>query len=88
MCVPRGAPNPSAGCRRTQAVGVRHGGLTVLDFGGTAPDVAFAPTTYGPSTYFDDKADTATLSRAFKKVQGLARDHEASLDLIRGKPEG
>ncbi|MDQ2582657.1 helix-turn-helix domain-containing protein [Saccharothrix yanglingensis] len=60
-----------------------NGGVTVLDFGGTAPSVAFTPTVYGPSTYFDDEADAAALLRAFRAVQGLARDHAASVDLIR-----
>jgi hypothetical protein len=62
---------------------VSTGGLIVLDFGGTAPSVAFGPTVYGPSTYFDDAGDTAKLLRAFRKVQELARDHADTIELIR-----
>lgn len=61
---------------------VPSGGLIVLDFDGTAPNVAFAPTIYGPSTYFDDPVDTANLLRAFRKVQGLARGHADTIELI------
>ncbi|MDR6596945.1 helix-turn-helix transcriptional regulator [Saccharothrix longispora] len=63
------------------------GGVTVLDFAGSAPDVAFASTSYGPSTYFDGVVDTANLLRAFKKTQELARDHEDTVEFIRRKLE-
>ncbi|OKI39033.1 hypothetical protein A6A25_02255 [Saccharothrix sp. CB00851] len=60
-------------------------GVIVLDFDGTAPTVAFTPTVYGPSTYFDDASDTAKLLRAFRKLQVLARDHADTMKLIRRK---
>jgi transcriptional regulator with XRE-family HTH domain len=72
-------------------VGVRNpvpnGGITVLDFDGSAPRVAFTPSIYGPSTYFDDEHDTATLLRAFRRTQELSRDYPATIDLIRQKLE-
>lgn len=60
-----------------------NGGLTVLDFGGSAPMVGFAHAVYGPSSYFDDEEDTAALLRAFRRVQGLALSPARSLKLIR-----
>ncbi|ANY07554.1 helix-turn-helix domain-containing protein [Pseudonocardia sp. HH130630-07] len=62
-----------------------NGGITVLDFGGSAPNVAFAPIVYGPSTYFDAEHDTAALLRAFRKVQELARDPTGTIELVRRK---
>ncbi|NUT51802.1 MAG: helix-turn-helix transcriptional regulator [Saccharothrix sp.] len=64
---------------------VPSGGVIVLDFDGTAPSVAFTPTIYGPSTYFDDPVDTANLLRAFRKVQELARGHADTIELIRSR---
>ncbi|MFE2753012.1 helix-turn-helix domain-containing protein [Actinosynnema sp. NPDC059335] len=58
-------------------------GVIVLDFDGTAPSVAFTPTIYGPSSYFDEPVDTANLLRAFRKVQELARGHADTIELIR-----
>lgn len=66
---------------------VPSGGVSVLDFDGTAPSVAFASTVYGPSTYFDDEADTTALLRVFRKLQELARDHADTINLIRSKLE-
>lgn len=62
---------------------VPSGGLIVLDFDSTAPRVAFTPTIYGPSTYFDDPVDTGNLLRAFRKVQELAGSHADTIELIR-----
>lgn len=62
---------------------VPSGGVIVLDFDGSAPSVAFTPTIYGPSTYFDEAADTTNLLRAFRKVQELARSHADTIELIR-----
>ncbi|GAA2663348.1 MULTISPECIES: helix-turn-helix transcriptional regulator [Actinosynnema] len=64
---------------------VATGGIAVLDFDGSAPKVAFATAAYGPSTYFDNKADTDLLIRAFRKLQGLACDHAESVELIHKK---
>lgn len=61
---------------------VPSGGVTVLDFDGSAPRVAFASTVYGPSTYFDGETDTTALLRVFRKVQELARDHTESTEFI------
>lgn len=62
-----------------------NGGLTVLDFGDSAPMVGFAHTVYGPSSYFSEDADTAALLRAFRRVQGLALSPARSLKLIRDR---
>jgi transcriptional regulator with XRE-family HTH domain len=62
-----------------------NGGLTVLDFAGSAPRVGFAHVVYGPSSYFSDGRDTAALMRAFLRVQGLALSPQRSLKLIRDK---
>lgn len=64
---------------------VSNGGVTVLDFDGSAPRVAFTPTIYGPSTYFDNENDTTALFRAFRRVQELAVDHSGTLDIIKEK---
>ncbi|ACU40502.1 helix-turn-helix domain-containing protein [Actinosynnema mirum] len=64
---------------------VATGGIAVLDFDETAPRVAFATAAYGPSTYFDDKADTDPLVRAFQRLQELACDHAESVELIHKK---
>lgn len=62
-----------------------NGGLTVLDFGDSAPMVGFAHTVYGPSSYFSEDEDTAALLRAFRRIQGLALSPARSLRLIRGR---
>jgi hypothetical protein len=62
-----------------------NGGITVLDFGGSAPRVAFTPIVYGPSTYFDDENDTAALLRAFTRIQDLALDSAGTVELVRKK---
>jgi len=38
---------------------------------------------FGPSTYFDQEADTAALLRAFRRVQELALNPDDSVRLIR-----
>jgi transcriptional regulator with XRE-family HTH domain len=60
-----------------------NGGLTVLDFGDSAPMVGFAHAVYGPSSYFSEDEDTAALLRAFRRIQGLALSPARSLKLIR-----
>ncbi|MGQ0839143.1 helix-turn-helix domain-containing protein [Actinokineospora sp.] len=62
-----------------------NGGMTLLDFAGAAPRVAFTQGAYGPSTYFDEEPDVAALLRAFRKLQELALDHRATVDVIRRK---
>lgn len=60
-----------------------NGGIEVLDFLESAPRVGFAPVIYGPSTYFHEEADTASLMRVFAKVQELALNPEQSIKRIR-----
>lgn len=62
-----------------------HGGITVFEFDGSAPPVGFAPVVYGPSTYFGEEEDTATLLRVFRRIQGLALSPKKSVELIRRK---
>lgn len=64
--------NPAAG-----------GGLTIFDFGDRGAPVGFSTVVYGPSTYFDDKSDTAALLRAFERLEELAASAEESARLIR-----
>ena len=47
-------------------------GLILLHFGELLRPVGFLPVVYGPSTYFNEPADTGRLSRAFGKIEGLA----------------
>ncbi|MDQ3576477.1 MAG: DUF5753 domain-containing protein, partial [Actinomycetota bacterium] len=65
-----------------------NGPIIVLDFADAAPTVAFTPGAYGPSTYFDDEGDVEVLVRAFRRLQELALDHRATVDLIRRKLQG
>jgi transcriptional regulator with XRE-family HTH domain len=58
------------------------GGLILLHFREPLRPVGFIPVAYGPSTYLDEPADTHRLSRAFRRLQGLALDAETSRDLI------
>lgn len=80
---------PNITMQTVKAGGVKNpapnGGITVLDFGGTAPRVAFTPTVYGPSTYFDGESDTTALLRAFRRIQELARDYPDTVELIHRK---
>lgn len=66
----------------------RGGGLTVLDFGISAPRVGFASVVYGPSTYYGEDVDTAALLRTFKRFRELALSPDESKQLIRKKLEG
>ena len=60
----------------------RGGGMTVLGFGEQGPPVGFTPAVFGPSTYFDQPADTAALLRGFRRVQELALSPAESARLI------
>jgi transcriptional regulator with XRE-family HTH domain len=62
---------------------VRGGGLTVLGFGDKGSPVGFTTVFFGPSTYFDDESDMATLRRAFERLQKLALSPRDSVRLIR-----
>lgn len=61
----------------------RGGGMTILGFGDRGTPVGFTPAVFGPSTYFDQEADTAALLRGFGRVQELALDPDDSVRLIR-----
>jgi transcriptional regulator with XRE-family HTH domain len=58
------------------------GGLILLHFGEVLRPVGFLPVVYGPSTYFDEPADTGRLSRAFGKLDGLAASPASSRKMI------
>ncbi len=59
------------------------GGITILGFGDRGSPIGFTPSVFGPSTYFDQEADTAALLRGFHRLQELALDREESVRLIR-----
>lgn len=61
----------------------RGGGMTILGFGDKGTPIGFTPAVFGPSTYFDQDADTAALLRGFRRVQELALDPADSARLIR-----
>ncbi|MEV6229070.1 helix-turn-helix transcriptional regulator [Saccharopolyspora shandongensis] len=58
------------------------GGLITLDFGSSAPRIAFVPAPYGPSTYHDQEADTVPMFHAYRRVQELALDQDASRAML------
>ena len=60
----------------------RGGGMTILDFGERGAPVGFTPAVFGPSTYFDQAAETAALLRAFRRVEELALSPQDSRRLI------
>jgi hypothetical protein len=57
-------------------------GLILLHFNEPLRPVGFIPVSYGPSTYFDEPADTHRLSRAFGRLEGLAQSAEQSRKII------
>lgn len=54
----------------------RGGGLTVLEFEGAFPEIAFASVVTGPAVYFDDAMDTAAMLRTFHRLNALALSAE------------
>jgi transcriptional regulator with XRE-family HTH domain len=60
----------------------RGGGFTVFRFGDKGTPVGFSSWVFGPSTYFDQEADTTILLRAFDRVQELALSPEKSRQLV------
>jgi transcriptional regulator with XRE-family HTH domain len=58
------------------------GGFYLFHFNEPLRPVGLMQVSYGPSTYFDDPADTHRLSRAFGRLEGLALTTEASRKLI------
>jgi transcriptional regulator with XRE-family HTH domain len=57
-------------------------GLNLLHFNEPLRPVGLIHVSYGPSTYFDDPADTHRLSRAFGRLEGLAWSIMASRKAI------
>ncbi|MGW1678125.1 helix-turn-helix domain-containing protein [Saccharopolyspora sp. NPDC002376] len=60
----------------------RGGGFTLFEFSGQGSPVAFANVVYGPSTYFHEEADTATMFRVFRRLHDLALSPPKSRQLI------
>lgn len=58
------------------------GGLITLDFGSSAPRIAFVPALFGPSTYHDQEADTGPMFRAFESAERLALPEEPTRALL------
>ncbi|MBB4908346.1 DUF5753 domain-containing protein [Actinophytocola algeriensis] len=61
----------------------RGGGMTILGFGDKGSPIGFSSVVFGPSTYFDQDADTADQMRAFRRLQELALNQDDSVRLIR-----
>lgn len=57
-------------------------GLITLDFGGSAPRIAFVSGTFGPAIYHDQEEDTGPMFRAFEIVRARALDHDRSRALL------
>jgi transcriptional regulator with XRE-family HTH domain len=66
-------PNPARG-----------GGLWIFGFGDRASPVGYSPAVYGPSTYYDDEADTSRMLQAFYRVWELSLSRRESRRLIEG----
>jgi transcriptional regulator with XRE-family HTH domain len=60
----------------------RGGGFALFRFGDKGSPVGFSSWVFGPSTYFDQAADTAILQGAFDKVRELALSPEKSKQLV------
>lgn len=60
------------------------GGLITLDFGASAPRIAFT-TSHGTSTYHDQEADVFPMFRAFDRVRDSALPPEETSDLLLAK---
>jgi transcriptional regulator with XRE-family HTH domain len=58
------------------------GGLMLLQLGEALRPVGYLPAIYGPGTYFDEPIDTARLSRAFGRLEGLAASTDKSRKVI------
>jgi len=70
---------------RTHVAGnpARGGGLWIFGFGGRGTAVGYSPSVLGPSSYYDDEADVATMLRAFYRIWELASTREESRRLIK-----
>ncbi|MFR9730204.1 helix-turn-helix domain-containing protein [Saccharopolyspora sp. MS10] len=60
----------------------RGGGLTIFEFGGRGPAVAFSSVVYGPSVYLDAESDLTVMSRIFETTYRSALDPEDSRSAI------
>lgn len=66
----------------------RGGGLTVFGFGDRGTSVGFANVVFGPSTYYHDETDTATMFGGFVRIRDLALSPSESRRLINEIAEG
>lgn len=66
-------PNPARG-----------NGLWIFGFGDRAAPVSYSPAILGPSTYYDDEADTSRMLQAFYRIWELSLSRRESRRLIEG----
>lgn len=57
-------------------------GFWIFGFGDRGAPVGFSPTPVGPSAYYDDEADTATMRQAFYRIWELALSRQESRRLL------
>lgn len=62
-------------------------GLITLDFGASAPRIAFKGS-HAPATYYDHEQDTTPMFRAMERLRELASSPEASGELLSAKLRG
>ncbi|MBP2337132.1 transcriptional regulator with XRE-family HTH domain [Saccharothrix coeruleofusca] len=76
-------PSTSVQILRSTTVGnpALGGSLIVLDFS-NAPRIGYAPTLYGPTTYYDQPADTTAMACAFDRASELALSPAESRALL------
>ncbi|MEU6128684.1 Scr1 family TA system antitoxin-like transcriptional regulator [Saccharopolyspora sp. NPDC047091] len=75
--VPRGVPNNP----------VLGEGLITLDFGASAPRIAFKGS-HAPATYYDHEEDPTPMFRAMERLRELAASPEESAELLSEKMRG
>jgi transcriptional regulator with XRE-family HTH domain len=63
------------------------GGFTIFRFGDKGTPIGYSPVSYGPGTYFVNEPDTATLLRAFSRLEELALSRDESMRFIRAIDE-
>jgi len=61
---------------------IRGGGLTIFGFGDQAAPVGYSGAVLGPSTYYDNPTDVATLRRAFDRIWDFSLSERESRRLI------
>jgi transcriptional regulator with XRE-family HTH domain len=60
----------------------RGGGLWIFGFGDRAAPVGYSPAVLGPSSYYDDEADTSRMLQAFYRIWELSLSRTESRRLI------